>query len=74
MEEKIPGITENTRKLGKDLSTEADLLYKNTIESTVDSTIAKVKNLKNLMSILSEENVFLYWYRFMRYLIPLKKI
>jgi len=48
LEEKIPGITENTRKLGKDLSTEADLLYKNTIKSTVDSTSAKVKNLKAL--------------------------
>ena len=42
IEERIPGITENTTKLGEDLSSEAQLIYENTIKSTVEAATAKV--------------------------------
>lgn len=37
VEEKFPGIGDQTNKLGEDMNKEASLIYKNTLKSSVDS-------------------------------------
>ena len=42
IEEKIPGITEQTGKLSEDLIAEAKLIYDNTIKEGVENACQKV--------------------------------
>jgi hypothetical protein len=42
VEETVPGITYNTSKIGRDISSEAKLIYQNTLKPAVDASINKV--------------------------------